>query len=116
MSLKPPSALKASAAGRNAGGSPFAALEHELFTEQAGTLIRITRQFEAALEALKTCDEADSKRQRITAEAARALWMLVVQRECLGLHGTARLIADYDVPAEVRRLSGVAIPPLRRRR
>ncbi|MGE0232575.1 MAG: DUF6665 family protein [Flavobacteriaceae bacterium] len=108
--------MRAAPAGSGKGHSSFAAVEHELFTEQAGTLIRITRRFEAALEALKQCSDDDPARQRRTREAAHALWVLVVQRDCLGLPGTARLIADYDVPAEVRILSGVAIPLRRRHR
>lgn len=116
MSLRLPASSQTKQSAAGATGSPLAALEHELFAEQAGTLIRITQQFEAALNAVNDCAGDNPERAARAGEAARALWMLVVQRDCLGLGGTARLIADYNVPQDVTRMSGVAIPPLRRRR
>ncbi|HYY27922.1 MAG TPA: hypothetical protein VE860_08265, partial [Chthoniobacterales bacterium] len=53
------------------------------------------------------------QRQRLLAEAARALWYLVVQREACGLWNTTQLMRDYRVPEEVRIRMGAedAITP-----
>ncbi|MCB1479608.1 MAG: DUF6665 family protein [Tepidamorphaceae bacterium] len=87
--------------------SPFAALEQELFEERAGALIRVARQFEAKLEKLKRMEPDHPDRAGLVAETARALWMLAVQREVMGLPGGDALIKAYEIPADVRLASGI---------
>ncbi|MCB2079716.1 MAG: hypothetical protein KDE55_18730 [Novosphingobium sp.] len=87
--------------------SPFAALEHELFEERAGTLIRVTKQFEKKLEKLKGLEPDHPDRAKLVTDTARALWMLAVQREVMGLPGGDALIRAYDIPADVRLASGI---------
>ena len=87
--------------------SPFAALEHELFEERAGALIRVTKQFEKKFEKLKRLEPDHPDRDKLVGETAKALWMLAVQREVMGLPGGDALITAYDIPGDVRLRSGI---------
>ena len=114
-------------AGRPArSGDGGQSLANEIAREKAATLGRLGRQLKVALAALETFDQSRSlpdqgdsarrtERRRLLAEAACALWYLVVQREACGLWNTAQLMRDYRVPDEVRIRMGareVLTPPL----
>ena len=94
--------------------TPAAALEYELAQEKASTLGRLGRALEAALDRLREFDAqnpdaaADIRAQRRTlvAQAGRALWLFVVQRESIGLRDTRQLMRDYRVPGEVQNRMG----------
>ncbi|MFN0264381.1 DUF6665 family protein [Tepidamorphus sp. 3E244] len=102
MSVRPPKAFS-----RQTQASPLAALEHELFEEQAGTLVRVAKTFEAQLAQLAGMAEDDPARDGLSTETARTLWMLTVQREVMGLPGGDELVKSYDIPADVRVKSGI---------
>lgn len=94
-------------------------LDYEFAQEKAATLGRLGRELERALERLREYDNglssglsglARAQRKALVAEAAIALWHLVVQREAIGLRDASRLMRDYDVPPEVRNSIG-AFPP-----
>jgi hypothetical protein len=70
---------------------------------------------EGALSALREWDEeraADipaepsSRRRELLADAGEALFLYVVQREVMGLTGTAAVLDEMRVPAEVRLRMG----------
>ena len=94
-----------------------AALDYEIAQEMASTLGRLGRALEAALAALRDHDarlvehsaEALHARRALVAEASRALWHFVVQREALGLRDSRQVMRDYRVPAEVQNRMG-ALP------
>jgi hypothetical protein len=97
-----------------------AALEFEIAQEKASALGRLGRGLETTLSALRAFDAAHiqvaalsredrRRRDRLVANAAQALWYLMVQRDACGLHGsTTAVIADYGVPAEVVNRAGPA--------
>jgi hypothetical protein len=95
--------------------NPAGALEYELAQEKASALGRLGRALEAALEAVRAFDaaivepSAETRRERraLVAEAGHALWLLVVQREAIGLRDTRQLMRDYRVPAEVQSRMGL---------
>ena len=117
MSLRPPrqytSALE----------NPFEAeLEHEVLAEKASTLSRLTRKLDDALaklaaserrlEELTGSGEGDeTTRQRIrrehrAAEAAEALWHVIIQRELCGLRQHRTFMDDLQVPRAIRLRMG----------
>ena len=111
MTVRPPRRL----APRIWSDNPAAALDYEIAQEKAATLGRLVRAFEKALSELAALD-ADgpassaqrlAERRRLVAQAAHSLWLLVVQREALGLRDTRQLMRDYRVPAEVMNLMGL---------
>ncbi len=104
MSVRPPKSLMRAS---DAGSPMMAALEHELFMERGETLIRVAKRFEAYLARLNRMAGDDAARPKQVTETARALWMLAVQREVMGLPGGEVLMRAYDVPDEVRRASGI---------
>lgn len=93
-------------------------VESELREEKAAALGRVTRRLEAALAALAAADQAvaaiapddparpelAAARQHARREAARWLWYVRVQRECIGLVDHDQLMELYRVPREVRGL------------
>jgi hypothetical protein len=94
------------------------ALDYELAQEKASTLGRLGRALEAALAALHDHDartdphsaEARQVRRALVAQAGRALWHFVVQREALGLRDSRQVMRDYRVPGEVQNRMGVLAP------
>jgi hypothetical protein len=98
-------------------GRPVDALNYEIAQEMAGALGRMGRLLEASLRALTEFDatrphreltpSAVDARRQLVGEAARALWLLVVQREACGLRDSPQLMRDYGVPREVRDRMGV---------
>ena len=97
--------------------NPSVALDYEIAQEIASTLGRLGRQLEHALGELAAFDakpEAGSTgRGALVAQARKALWNFVVQREACGLRDARQVITDYRVPPEVQQ--AVAVPPLPRR-
>jgi uncharacterized protein DUF6665 len=97
--------------------NPAAALDYEIAQEKASTLGRLSRALEAALAALRDHDaqtgehsaEARQTRGVLVAEASRALWHFIVQREALGLRDSRQVMRDYRVPGEVQNRMG-ALP------
>jgi hypothetical protein len=92
--------------------NPNAALEYEIAREQAVSLGRLGRRFEAALAALQAFDASVARahggaRQALLDEAGTLLWHFIVQREACGLRDGARVMQDYAVPNEVRARMGV---------
>jgi hypothetical protein len=104
-------------------------LQAELLQEKAANLGRLARRLERALEALAVHDARgpsretspagtssgvpgetsgvreggdDQRRKALLADAGEALFLYVVQREVLGLRGTAQALDDMRVPREVR--------------
>jgi hypothetical protein len=100
--------------------SPAAVLDYELAQEKASALGRLGRGLEAALAELQAFDAATTgpaahtsdARSTLVAKAGHALWLLVVQREALGLRDTRQLMRDYQVPGDVQHRMGV-LPPKR---
>jgi hypothetical protein len=90
-------------------------LEYELAQEKASALGRLGRRLEAALEALRTFDagatelsvEIRRERRALVAQAGHALWLLVVQRESIGLRDSRQIMRDYRVPADVQGCMGM---------
>ena len=81
-----------------------AVLQYELMEEQAHALGRSGQKVEAALAALKACDEAGGMaeaRGPLLKAAADAVWGFLVQREVMGLRDRAAVIAQYGIPREV---------------
>lgn len=115
--------------------NPDAVLADEMLAEQASALGRLGRGVERALEALRAFDAAaaeratardagaeKAERAALVDAAAYAFWMLMVQRESIGLRDTRTLARDYAVPREVQLRVGIAkkpaekLPGLRTRR
>jgi hypothetical protein len=97
---------------------PVDALDYEIAQEMAGALGRLGRALERALRVLAEFDaarpsgrmlttEASLQRQKLVAEASRALWHFVVQREACGLRDARQVLRDYAVPSDVRDRMGV---------
>ncbi len=120
MSLRPlasPSSIPARQAA-------LSAVDAEIVAEQASALGRAGRRLETALADLAACDAGTQPkrsgrnpppdRPALLAEARRALWYLVVQREACGARNYGELLAVYAVPAEVSR--GITLPSLTPRR
>ena len=94
-------------------------LQVELLQEKAANLGRLAGRLERALTALADHDrvavfnereppanpedhDRDGRRRRLLADAGEALFLYVVQREVLGLTGTAHALDEMQVPREVR--------------
>ncbi|MBO0756804.1 MAG: hypothetical protein J2P54_13170 [Bradyrhizobiaceae bacterium] len=99
---------------------PVNALDYEIAQEMAGTLGRLGRALERALRILAEFDTARpsgtamtvrgrDERQKLVAEASRALWHFVVQREACGLRDGPQVLRDYAVPPEVRNRMGMFV-------
>jgi hypothetical protein len=97
---------------------PVDALDYEIAQEMAGALGRLGRALERALRVLADFDtarptgtdltnQAREQRQRLVAEAGRALWLFTVQREACGSRDSRQVLRDYAVPPEVRDRMGV---------
>jgi hypothetical protein len=100
------------------GGDINKSLAYEIAQEKAANLGRLGRRLEAALAALEDFDRGrpalegsglaeSGERKRLRAQAAQALWYLVVQREACGLSNTPQIMRDYRVPEEVRIRMGL---------
>jgi hypothetical protein len=96
------------------------ALDYEIAQEMAGTLGRLGRALERSLRTLAEFDtawpsgttmtaRAHDERQKFVAEASRALWHFVVQREACGLRDGRQVLRDYAVPPEVRDRMGMFV-------
>jgi hypothetical protein len=96
------------------------ALDYEIAQEMAGTLGRLGRALERSLRTLAEFDSAwrsgttttaraQDERQKLVAEASRALWHLVVQREACGLRDARQVLRDYGVPPGVRDRMGMFV-------
>lgn len=96
------------------------ALDYEIAQEMAGTLGRHGRALERALRSLAEFDTAlpsgttmtmrpSDERLKLVAEASRALWHFVVQREACGLRDGRQVLRDYAVPPEVRDRMGMFV-------
>ena len=95
-------------------GNPFRSgyeiLQYEIAEERASALGRLGRRLETALAALAECPpgtHADrSIRRGLVEQAGYALWLLVVQREAIGLRKIDHVLKTYKVPNEVVNLMG----------
>jgi hypothetical protein len=104
---------------RKSRQSPADALADEFHQERAAALGRLGRALEASLAALARFDadqsqaastpECRQSRASLVAEASRALWLFVVQREACGLRDLRYVLRDYRVPHEVAARMG-ALP------
>lgn len=99
---------------------PMQALERDLQAERASALARISDLFEKALVAwealeagqlppLSSVEAQIAQRTELRELTAERLWMLIVQRECMGLPDHREIL--QRVPLEIRRRIG----PRRRR-
>jgi hypothetical protein len=114
---------------RKSRQSPAEVLADEFRQERAAALGRLGRTLEASLAALARFDADHSQagstpecrqlRASLVAEASRALWHFVVQREACGLRDLRYVLRDYRVPSEVAARMGVLprdpLPPKRDR-
>jgi len=111
MTVRPPRQL----ASRIWTANPAAALDYEIAQEKASNLGRLGRALEKALNHLSAFDAAGpassgqrrAERRALVAQAGHSLWLLVVQREALGLRHTPQLMRDYRVPTEVVNRMGL---------
>jgi len=88
-------------------GDPQAALVQEIRSEKASSLARATARLEAALVALERAPaDAPALRRERLAEARERLWVVVIQREAMGLLRHDVVHEVLRVPAEVRRAMG----------
>jgi hypothetical protein len=87
------------------------ALEQELLAERVATLARIAARFDAALAAWEALESGQlpplsslqaqlDRRLELRDAAAEALWMLLVQRECIGLRDHRSVLEQ--APPEIR--------------
>ncbi|MEA2929352.1 MAG: hypothetical protein QOG38_1780 [Hyphomicrobiales bacterium] len=114
MTVRPPRPL----ASRIWTANPAAALDYEIAQEKASNLGRLGRGLEQALNHLAafdadgpaSSDQRRAERRQLVAQAGHSLWLLVVQREALGLRATGQLMRDYRVPAEVQNRMGLLMP------
>ena len=94
---------------------PMQALERDLQAERASALARINDLFQKALEAWEAVESgqvpalpsSEAERERrleLRDLAAERLWMLVVQRESVGLRNHRELL--QGVPEEIRKRIG----------
>jgi hypothetical protein len=94
---------------------PMQALERDLQAERASALARISDLFQKALEAWEALEAGElpplssveaqvARRIEIRDLTAERLWMLLVQRECVGLRDHRELL--QRVPQEIRRRIG----------
>lgn len=81
------------------------ALAYEINQEKAYTLGNLGRQLVRTLEKL-AANEDDTKTSALEANAAIALYNLVVFREANGLSGTQSMMDSYNVPPKIRALMG----------
>jgi hypothetical protein len=103
---------------RKSRQSPADVLADEFRQERAAALGRLGRALEGSLAALARFDEEYSQasaaecrqlRASLVADASRALWHFVVQREACGLRDLRYVLRDYRVPREVAARMG-ALP------
>jgi hypothetical protein len=85
--------------------NPAATLEYQIAQEKASALGRLGRQLERALSALRAFDtahgrfagltsELSERRDNLVAEAAQAMWYLMMQRETCGMYHSTYIMAD----------------------
>ena len=98
---------------------PMQALERDLQAERASALARISDLFDKALDAWEALESGEvpplssaeaqlARRTELRDVTAERLWMLLVQRETVGLRDHRELL--QRVPLEIRKRIG----PLRR--
>ena len=108
---------------RKSRQSPADVLADEFRQERAAALGRLGRALEGSLASLARFDADHSQtmsaaecrqvRASLVAEASRALWHFVVQREACGLRDLRYVLRDYRVPREVAaRMGAVPREPL----
>lgn len=94
---------------------PMQALERDLQAERASALARIADLFDKALEAWEALESGEvpplasreaqlARRTELRDLTAERLWMLIVQRETVGLRDHRELL--QRVPLEIRRRIG----------
>ncbi len=94
---------------------PMQALERDLQAERASALARISDLFEKALEVWEALEAGElpplssieaqvARRTELRDLTAERLWMLLVQRECVGLREHRDIL--HRVPQEIRRRIG----------
>jgi len=88
--------------------SGYATLQYEIAEERASALARLGQRLETALAALAECPRGSDRsiRRGLVEQAGYALWLLVVQREAIGLRKIDHVIKTYKVPNEVVNLMG----------
>jgi hypothetical protein len=75
-----------------------AALEHEIASERASSLVLAERRI---VEALATLAKAGEDRQVRLATAQKFVWEYFVQRELCGFRRHTDVVADLGIPPEV---------------
>jgi len=107
MTVRPPQSM------RPADKDPLAAaLEHEIFSEKAGTLARLNKKLEKSLARLKAV-EVDTAadpvdRHQSLSDAGEALWHVTIQRELCGLREHAAFYDFIGASKAVRLCMGPA--------
>ncbi|MDD7909196.1 hypothetical protein PUV47_04650 [Pseudovibrio exalbescens] len=105
MFVRPPQAFR-----NKAESDPISeALHQEVMEEKVGTLSRLNKKLEAAVDRLTRLEIEElpeEDRQRLVHEAGEALWHVVIQRELVGLTGLKAFLDHMGVPKEVRLKTG----------
>jgi Family of unknown function (DUF6665) len=84
---------------------PMQALERDLQAERASALARINDLFLKAMEAWEATPEAEQERRlELRDLTAERVWMLLVQRESVGLRDHRELL--QRLPMEIRKRIG----------
>lgn len=121
MSVRPPSMYRTS----QPDNPVTEALEQEIFEEKAGTLTRLNKKLEAALDSYRaelakaerdtTDDPAPETLLLARAEAGEALWHVIIQRELCGLRSHQTFLNHMQVPREIRLSAGPVPQHLKQR-
>ena len=101
---------------------PMQALERDLQAERASALARITDLFEKALEAWEALEAGElpplssreaelARRTELRELTAERLWMLLVQRETVGLRDHREMLQRVPQEIRLRSARGGPLPP-----
>ena len=103
MSVRPPQILHKP---RNDEDPLSKALQNEIFSEKAATLIRLQKRLETALQKLDAVRAGPEPTEDTVAlrlaEACEALWYVSIQREMCGLRNSRAYYDELRVPHDVR--------------
>ncbi|EFO31799.1 conserved hypothetical protein [Roseibium sp. TrichSKD4] len=108
MSVRPPRTFE-----KDTQDPLSAALEQDILSEKIGTLTRLNKKLELALEKLTVSEHETAEVQQVRlAEAGEALWHVLIQREMCGFMKHNTFLNQMNVPSIVRLNAG----PMRTKR
>lgn len=107
MSVRPPRTFE-----KDSQDPLSAALEQDILSEKIGTLTRLNKKLELALEKLAASEHETAELQEVRlAEAGEALWHVLIQREMCGFMKHNAFLDQMNVPTIVRLNAGPKRPP-----